>query len=83
MAKKIEQICKNCKLYNPEEGICRVNVIMEGEYYELPVKPNDKCHWQGLEKELSEKFGERFELPIQQVRIWSDGQKGYVEETIN
>lgn len=63
----VERICKNCKLYNKEDGVCSVTVIHEGSYYELPVLPTDKCFW------------EQEDIPIEQVRSWSDGKNGFVE----
>lgn len=65
----IERICKNCRLYDATNGICGVNVIHEGTYYELPVLPNDPCFW------------EREDIPVQMVRAWSDGKNGFIEYT--
>jgi len=65
----IEKICKNCRLYNERDGVCSVNIIYEGTYYELPVLPNDPCFW------------EREDIPVQMVRAWSDGRNGFVERT--
>lgn len=67
--KKIKQICKNCKLFDPEEKICKVTIIQDGEYWELPTKPEDECHW--IKNGVIEN--------IQQIRAWSDGEKGYIE----
>jgi len=79
MAKTIERVCRNCRLYNPTEGTCQVTVLHEGERYELPVQPNDRCHWEAAEAAVSRQFGERVEVPIQQVRMWSDGTNGFIE----
>ena len=68
----VGKICKNCKLYNPEEGVCGVTVVYGGEYLELKVKPNDRCHWLRAEQELAMLDGEDTELPIQQVKIQYD-----------
>lgn len=62
-----ERICKNCKLYNADTGACRVNVIYEGSYYELPVLPGDKCFW------------EEEDIAVNQMRAWSDGKNGFIE----
>lgn len=64
---EIEKVCKNCKLYNKEEGTCSVTVVHEGNYYELPVLPNDKCFWQEQD------------IPVSLLRAWSDGKNGYIE----
>ena len=63
----IERICKNCKLYDAASGTCTVSIIHEGEYYELPVLPTDTCFW------------EKEDIPINQIRTWSDGNSGFVE----
>jgi hypothetical protein len=47
----MEKICKNCQLYR--NGACDVAVIIEGEYYELPVKETDSCHWERLENDIN------------------------------
>lgn len=39
----VEKICNNCRLYNREEGNCRVVVLYEGQRYNLPVNPGDSC----------------------------------------
>lgn len=67
--KEVNPKCKNCLLYNKNEGICMVTVIQNGQYYHLPVKPNDECHWV--------KNG----IDVKQIRLWSDGKNGYVETT--
>ena len=70
--KTIRKICKNCKLYNPEEGVCGVTVVREGEYFELKVRPNDHCWWEKMEQELSMMDGEDTDIPIQQVHVQYD-----------
>ena len=69
--KKIKHICQNCKLYNPEEGVCSVTIVLEGEKYEITTEPKDSCHW--------EKHGLLNE--VRQMRIWSDGRDGFIETT--
>lgn len=73
--KSKKHICKNCRLFNPTENVCIVNVIRDGEFYELTVKPTDSCHWEKMEKEIGT------EGLIQQTRMWSDGKNGYIETT--
>lgn len=65
--KKIEHICKNCRLFNSKDNICGVTIVREGEFYELQVLPTDKCAW------------EQWDIDIQQVRMWSDGKNGFIE----
>lgn len=69
----MKKICKNCRLYDPAEGVCKVTIIHEGSYYELPVLPNDPCHWLRMEKEIG------CPIDIKQVRSWSDGEKAFWE----
>ena len=72
MSEKIKKICKNCRLYNEKDGICSVNILHEGEYYELPVRPYDRCWWERMEQELSCLDGEETEINIQELRIQYD-----------
>jgi hypothetical protein len=51
--------------------MCDINVILEGEYFQIAVKPEDECHWEKVEKEL--------DIPIRQIRVWHDGKKGFIE----
>jgi len=48
----MKRICKNCKLYNDIDKVCSVVLIMHDEKYELPVLPNDSCHWERADKEI-------------------------------
>lgn len=70
-----KHICKNCRLFNSAENVCAVTIYMEGERYELPVNPNDSCHWEKMEKETG------IDGVIKQTRMWSDGTNGYIETT--
>lgn len=66
---QVEQICKNCKLFDPKEKTCQVVVVMDGEHYELPTEPENECFWvkNGLVDD------------IKQLKAWSDGENGYIE----
>lgn len=64
MAKNIEPLCKNCLLYNPQKGHCKVAVLIEGKEHHLPVFPNDRCHMDELG------------IEVQQVRWWVEDEKG-------
>src|SRR5690242_8518535 len=52
--KQIEPICKNCRLFDPGTGTCRVTILHEGTRYNLPVSPNDRCHMDELGIEVKE-----------------------------
>lgn len=67
-----KKVCKNCAMYNASEGVCMVTVVHAGEYLELKVKPNDRCHWLKMEQELAMMDGEDTTLPVQQVNIRYD-----------
>ena len=43
---KPEEICRNCLLYKPQAGECRVVVLYEGEKYNIPVLPDDPCFFE-------------------------------------
>lgn len=62
--KKIEQICGNCLLYNPQKKECRVAILIEGREHHIPVFINDSCHMEDLS------------IPIQQVRWWVEDSEG-------
>ena len=72
MPKKIEPICKNCRLYD-DNGTCRVIILVEGKKINIPVDPDDRCFF---EKEL-EAGGTKF-IPaeeIKQVKFWVEDKK--------
>jgi len=52
--KKIKEICGNCRLYNHEEGECKVTVLVGTEKFNMPVFPKDKCHMEELGIEIKE-----------------------------
>lgn len=62
--KKIDKICGNCRLYNSEKGMCSVVVLHEGNKYNIPVFPKDKCH--------IEELG----IEINQIRWWVEDENG-------
>lgn len=67
--KPIEKICKNCKLFNPQNNTCRIIVLHEGKKLHIPVDPNDPCFFHD---ELNTKEEETF-IPIddvKQMRFW-------------
>ena len=58
--KKIKKICGNCRLYESSEQRCKITVLHDGERYNMPVSPEDKCHMEELG------------IEIQQVRWWTE-----------
>jgi len=70
-SKKIEPICKNCRLFNPETSECEVVILHEGERYNLPVNPEDKCFFETEITYINEKGEmESFKPEVQQTRFW-------------
>lgn len=51
-----ERKCKNCLLFNNKENVCAVTVLVNGEHYELPVHPEDYCHWETIDQEIQEEL---------------------------
>lgn len=60
-------ICRDCALFDKTESVCRVTILRDGEYYEITTRSEDRCHW------------EEAGIPIQEVKVWSDGENGYVQ----
>lgn len=58
--RKVKEICGNCRLYNHNAGICKVNVQIGEEQFNMPVFPEDKCHMEELG------------IPIEEVRWWQE-----------
>jgi hypothetical protein len=52
--KKIKEICNNCRLCDHERGLCKVTVMINGEKFNMPVFPDDKCHMEELGVEIKE-----------------------------
>jgi hypothetical protein len=67
--KKIERICKNCKLFNPKKLECSVVILYGGERFHLPVDPQDSCFF---EKEVFDPItGKKEDLnEIKEVKWW-------------
>lgn len=51
--------CKNCHLFDKAEFQCRIQVMMEGERYQIDVKPNDFCHWEAAEADIEREMDEK------------------------
>ena len=64
--------CKNCSLFNPEQKLCGVIIIMhDGTKVHLPVDANDNCFFENkfIAKNPDGKT-ETFKPEVQQVRWW-------------
>lgn len=61
--KKIEPICKNCRLFDAENELCNVAVFINGHKFNMPVFPTDHCHMEELG------------IEVKQIRWWTEDQK--------
>ncbi len=64
MKRDIEPKCKNCRLYDKPNGLCRVTILHEGQKYNMPVQPEDRCHMDELG------------IEVQEVRFWVEDDTG-------
>ncbi len=87
--KKIERICKNCKLFNPVTSECSILVMFEGQKHKLPVLPEDSCffedtfvaEYQAVRNDKIVTIKDSFS-PIEdvmQVRWWEDKESKSVK----
>jgi hypothetical protein len=78
MANKIEPVCKNCRLYNPSEGLCQVVVLWEGRRSHIPVDPGDHCFFENEFVAVGHSGERETFVPseeIKQVRFWVEDPK--------
>ena len=76
MKKKIERICKNCKLFDSENNFCGIVVLWEGERQHLPVDAEDACFFEEEYFDPVTKSTESFAEDIQEVKFWTEDEKG-------
>ena len=74
--KPVERICKNCKLFDPENNLCGIVVLWEGERQHLPVDAEDPCFFEGQYFDPTTKSTESFAEDIQEVKFWTENEKG-------
>lgn len=74
--RKLKPICKNCVLYSPNEGVCKVAILHEGEKINIPVDASDPCFFKDQFVAVK-KDGETemFRPEIEQVRWWIEDPK--------
>jgi len=73
--KKIERICRNCKLYNPEANHCSVIIIHEGAKLNLPVDADDPCFFEQEYFDPTTKAMEDFN-EIKEIKAWVENEAG-------
>ena len=73
--KAVEQICKNCRLFNPARSVCSVWVLLEGRKVQVPVGENDPCFYE--QPYFDPMTGEQDTFnEIKEVRMWVEGKDG-------
>jgi len=80
-----EPYCKNCRLYDGNKGECQVIILQEGEKYNLPVYPDDKCFFEREFVSSEPKFDkegnprsakeESWTPNVQEVKWWVEDPK--------
>ena len=69
--KKIEPRCRNCKLYNWDEKVCKVIILYEGARINVPTDPNDLCLYEDKFTEILPNGEVReFTPKPEQIRMW-------------
>ena len=61
--KKTKPICKNCRLFDSQNEICTVTVLIGEQKYNMPVSPSDSCHMEELG------------IEVKQIRWWTEDPK--------
>ena len=70
MKKKLT--CQYCKLFNPQDNLCGVVILHEGEKINLSVNPKDECVFEQEFKAVNEETSniERFKIDLQEIKMW-------------
>ena len=75
--KKIKPLCKNCRLFDSKEKVCRVIILHEGEKINLTVEKDDSCFFENEFLAMNEEgHKESFKPEVQQVKWWVEDKKG-------
>ena len=74
--KNIEQVCGNCKLYDPSKGVCRIVVLNEGQKDNIPVEPQDRCFFDDIYFDPVSHEKANLLDQVKQVRFWVEGKDG-------
>jgi sugar phosphate isomerase/epimerase len=74
--KRIERICRNCKLFDPAKSECAVVVLHEGQRLHLPVLAKDPCFFEGEYFDATSKAKEDFAGEIKEVKFWVENKQG-------
>lgn len=75
MKKKIDRICKNCRLYDPANSECKVVILHEGSRINLPVEAKDRCFFE--QEFFDPEVGDFVDFnEIKEVKFWVEDDKG-------
>lgn len=50
----MEHKCKNCILFNNKNKECKISILMDGKEQNMPVDPEDFCHFEELGIEVEQ-----------------------------
>ena len=73
--KKLQRVCKNCRLYNPAKNNCSVVIMHEGEKLHIPVDPDDPCFFEQQYFDPTTQAIENFN-EIKEIRAWVEDPTG-------
>lgn len=76
----MKKICKNCKLFNPNNKICQVIILYEGEKINIPVDPQDSCFFEQPYYDPISKKKEDFN-EIKEIKMWVEDEFGQKSNT--
>lgn len=74
--KQVEQVCGNCKLYDPQRGVCRIVVLHEGSRVNVPVDPADKCFFDQTYFDPVSQEETSLLDQVKEVKFWVEDEKG-------
>lgn len=75
MAKKIEHICGNCRLFNAPTCRCSVVILHEGQKFNIPVDAEDPCFFEEPYFDPVTKTLEDFN-EIKEIKMWVEDDQG-------
>ena len=80
--KKIEPLCRNCKLYDWDHKFCKVIILYENSRINVPMDPNDLCLYEEKFTEIipnpkdeEKPITKQFSVKPEQVRMWVEDRR--------
>jgi len=75
-SRKVQPICKKCRLFDEKKGLCQVVILHEGQRIHLPVFPDDACFFENQFTAINEEGQtEHFKVGVEQVKFWVEDSK--------